>query len=348
MNGFKHILVAFLALFLVACASQEEDKNAFDSPLYDGRPVDTLTSEAAPLSEKEAIMRGDIALGNRNLDLALYEYIRSLSFPEAQYRDKSLYNIGRIHQSRGNLALAEKAYLLAIEDNPNNVKVLEQLGSIYAKSGDVEQGYSYFLRALNADQVRLKSSNTLKQGDLVTAQDVEALKIDGSSPTTAYMGLGVLTDVKAEHELAQAFYNKAIKITPKSVKAQMNLGYSYYMTGDYENAQRYTMAALEVDPNNEKAQNNLALIYLGKGEIKRAINVFMRQMDAAEALNNVGYFLILQGKPDKAIPYLQQAIDKKPSYYKVANENLERALAEVRAKTVKEQGLEEQPTKVTQ
>ncbi len=95
-------------------------------------------------------------------------------------------------------------------------------------------------------------------------------------------------------------------------------------------ALKYTLSALEQEPDNEKAQNNLALIYLSRGEIKRAINVFMRQMDAAEALNNVGYFLILQGKPDKAIPYLQQAIDKKPSYYRVANENLNRALAEVR------------------
>jgi Tfp pilus assembly protein PilF len=57
----------------------------------------------------------------------------------------------------------------------------------------------------------------------------------------------------------------------------------------------------------------------------------MKFMDAPEALNNVGYFLMLQGKPERAIPYLQQAIDKKPSYYKVANENLERALLEVRA-----------------
>ena len=53
-------------------------------------------------------------------------------------------------------------------------------------------------------------------------------------------------------------------------------------------------------------------------------------MTKPEALNNVGYFLTLQGKPEKAIPYLQQAIDSRPTYYKVANENLERALAMVR------------------
>ncbi|CAK1945996.1 hypothetical protein VCRA2117O37_250001 [Vibrio crassostreae] len=108
------------------------------------------------------------------------------------------------------------------------------------------------------------------------------------------------------------------------------MGYSHYMYGNYKEAYQYTRSALELEPNNEKAQNNLALIYLASGDIKKATNVFMRHMDAPEALNNVGYFLILQGKPDQAVPYLQQAIDKKSSYYKVANENLNRALAEVR------------------
>ncbi|OIQ25675.1 tetratricopeptide repeat protein [uncultured Vibrio sp.] len=335
MKGYKRCVVITLSLMLTACATEPE-KPGFDSALYDGLPVDTLTSDAPPLNEKEAIMRGDIALSKNNIDLALYEYIRSLSFPDGQYHDKSLYNIGRIHESRGNLPLAQKAYSIALEENPNNVQVLEHLGGIYAKSGDVEQGYSYFLRALNADQVRLNSSNTLNPDDLVKSGDVEALQVDNDSPVTAYMGLGVLTDVKANHTLAQAFYKKALLIEPRSVKVQINTGYSYYMSGDYKTALKYTLSALEQEPNNEKAQNNLALIYLSRGEIKRAINVFMRQMDAAEALNNVGYFLILQGKPDKAIPYLQQAIDKKPSYYKVANENLERALAEVRANTVQE------------
>src|SRR5690606_6062351 len=120
----------------------------------------------------------------------------------------------------------------------------------------------------------------------------------------AYMGLGILYDVKAQHDVAKAFYKHALRIEPKSSKALMNMGYSYYMSGDYDNAKRYTMSALEQDQNNQRAQNNLALIYLASGEEQRALNVFMNFMDAPEALNNVGYFLMLQGKPERAIPYL--------------------------------------------
>ncbi|MBW3694252.1 tetratricopeptide repeat protein [Vibrio sp. T187] len=326
-------LLALMASLIIAGCASEPEKESFDSVLYDGRPVDTLTSELAPLTETEAITRGDIALSNGNTDLALYEYIRAIEFPDAQHQDQSLYTIGRIHYSRGNLALAEKAYLMSIDYNPNNVKVLEHLGAMYSKQGNVEQGKSYFFRALNADQVRLNNPKML-DGDVVTVQGVKALQVDNESPALAYMGLGVLYDVEAKHDVAKALLHKALKIKSTSVKVLINLGYSYYMSGDYVDAQRYTLAALEKDPTNEKGQNNLALIYLGKDEIKRAINVFMRHMSAPEALNNVGYFLILQGKPDKAIPYLQQAIDKQASYYKVANENLERALAEVREKDI--------------
>lgn len=317
-------------ILMFGCASEPE-RASFNDPLYNGKPVDTLSSEAPPLNEKEAIMRGDTALQSNNTDLALYEYLRSLEFPEAKYQDKTLYNIGRIHQTKGNYSLAEQAYLLAVKANPNNEQVLEQLGSIYLKSGKVDQAKSYFYRAINADQIRLKSGKSIDIQSSSIVAKVADLSVDTASPSEAYMGIGILYDVDGKHGLAQSFYAKALDITPNSVNALINTGYSYYMSGNYQQAQRFMVSALEEDANNEKAQNNLALIYLAKGQVKRAINVFTKQVGAAEALNNVGYFLILQGKPEEAIPYLQQAIDKNPSYYKVANENLERALSEVRS-----------------
>ena len=159
----------------------------------------------------------------------------------------------------------------------------------------------------------------------VKLQKVVDLKVDKYSPEYAYMGLGVIADLDTEHKLAQAFYKQALSIKPDSIKTLINVLYVRRLS----QSATFRFASTEKDPNDEKALNNRA-IYLGKGEITRAVNVFSKHMDKPEALNNVGYFLILQGKPDKAIPYLQQAIDSKTSYYKVANENLEKALAMVR------------------
>ncbi len=334
MKGLRYLLVFVLTTLLVACANNNDPK--LDTSLYDGKPIDTLSLEEPPKTEKEAIQRGDTALSAGNSDLALYEYIRSLAFENGQYSDRALYNIGRIHQSRNNLALAEKAYLIAIEENPNNIQVLEQLGILYSRNGDLEQGKSYFLRAVNADQLRFNNDETFESKDLSTVNSVVSLKVDVHSPEYAFMGLGVASDLDRQHELAQAFYKQALSIDPESVKTLINVGYSFYMSGDYRKAQRFILQALDIDPDNEKALNNLALIYLAKGEVNRALNVFSQHMEKPEALNNVGYFLTLQGKPEKAIPYLQQAINTKSTYYKVANENLERALALVREEQAKQ------------
>ncbi|CAK2053836.1 Tetratricopeptide repeat protein [Vibrio crassostreae] len=330
MMLYNKFLLLLLPILLLGCASSDEPTNQFDAELYSGKPIDSLTSDDPPLNEKEAIMRGDIALRDSNIDLALYEYIRSLSFPEKEFHDKTLFTIGQIHSSRGNYALAEKAYLAALDFNPAHTEVLEQLGVLYTKQRLTDEGRSYFFKAINSDQVRLKSSETIQNYQALSQSEVASLKVDSMSPALAYMGIGVLEDVDGKHQIAQEYFKKSLTIDKSSVKALLNMGYSHYMYGNYKEAYQYTRSALELDPNNEKAQNNLALIYLASGDIKKATNVFMRHMEAPEALNNVGYFLILQGKPDQAVPYLQQAINKKSSYYKVANENLNRALAEVR------------------
>ncbi|MCE7637450.1 hypothetical protein LZT07_08960 [Vibrio fluvialis] len=102
------IIILCVVFMLNACSSNTSQPKPFENELYDGRPVETFDTEAAPMTEVEAIKRGDYALKGNNTDLALYEYVRSLDFPNAQYKDKTLYTIGRIHQARGNFELSEK------------------------------------------------------------------------------------------------------------------------------------------------------------------------------------------------------------------------------------------------
>ncbi|MFA1562043.1 tetratricopeptide repeat protein [Aliivibrio fischeri] len=331
MKTIKQIgLCIVISVFLTACASKEKEPSKYEVSLYDGKPIESLTQDDPPLTEVEAITRGDTSLKQGNIDLALYEYIRSLSFSDAQYQARTLVNIGRIHELRGNDSLAESAYLMSLDFNPNSVEPLEKLGAMYTEKGMIKEGKSYFFRSLNADQIRLESKQMIKGNETIYPEDIKALLTDEKSPALAYMGLGILSDTEGDHMVAEQFYEKALSIKPNSVKVLINLGYSYYMNANYLDAKRYTVWALERAPNNEKAQNNLALIYLAQGDIKRSINTFMRHMEAPEALNNVGYFLILQGRPEEAVPYLEQAIDKKSSYYRIANENLNRALEEMR------------------
>lgn len=330
MKGFKIIVIGFSLTLTIGCASDNVQSN-YDASLYQGRPTETLTQQPPPKSEVEAIQRGDAALNAGNIDLALYEYIRSMSFSPSDYKDKTLYTIGQIHLSRGNNDLAEKAFLMSVDEDPNNAMALQQLGNLYTLLGRVDEGESYFLRAVNADQLRL-SSNAMIDYESLDESSVKALKVDSQSPAIAYMGLGIIADVENNYEIARVLYEKAYTASPSTTKILINQGYSYYMSGEYERASLYTQKALKREPDNEKAQNNMALIYLAQGQESNALNMFSRHMESFEALNNVGYFLMIKGYPEKAIPYFQQAIDAKPSYYKIANVNLDKALSQVRAK----------------
>ncbi|KUI96749.1 TPR repeat-containing protein [Vibrio sp. MEBiC08052] len=325
------IAVTLMVGLMTGCATQQQQQaSSMMAQLYDGRPLSSLNVTDAAKTEQEAITRGDAAMREQNDDLALFEYIRALSLPSGQHRDQILYKIGRIHQLHQREALADKAYQMALRDNPDNIDVLQQLGVINSKKGAFDVGKRYFLRAIDVDQERLNHPANLSQ----TRNPIEwvaALELDEHSPTDAYMGLGIIYDMDFHHELAQALYKKVLHIQPQSGKLLLNIGYSYYMSGDYLEAKRATLAALALEPDNRRAQNNLALIYLGHGKIQRALNVLMQQMESYEAFNRVGYFLMIQGDPGKAIPYLQQAIDEKPSYYQAAHENLERAVADVNA-----------------
>ncbi|TOO96179.1 hypothetical protein CGH25_03335 [Vibrio parahaemolyticus] len=322
----KYVIISLLVL--TACATNEQASD-FDSSLYSGKPVESLTNDEPPKTEEEAISRGDIALTNKNVDLALYEYIRSLSFPNAVHKDKTLYTVGRIHLARENYELADKAFRASLAENPDNIGSLQELGTLYTKRGEKDVGKSYYIRALNADQIRMKGNPNITN-DNITAESVATYRYDDKSPVAAYSGLGVLYDVRGDHGVAQALIRKGLDIDPRNVNALVSLGYSYYMEKEYSKATHFTQAALSIKPSDERAINNLGLIALAKDQPRQALSIFSRHMTEPEALNNVGYFLILQGKPDEAIPYLQQAIDKNPAYYELANKNLERALAIVR------------------
>ncbi|GEM80164.1 tetratricopeptide repeat protein [Vibrio superstes] len=330
VNFKKASLAILICVGLIGCASSEPEPVEFDNSLYSGKPVDSLTSQEPPKSEMEAITRGDTALSTKNYDLALYEYLRSLSFSDSTHQNQTLYTVGRIHSAKGNLPLAEKSYMKALEFNANDVKSLEELGLLYTKQGLTPEGKVYFFRAINADQVRLDNPDILTGYSEITEDTLKKLRYDSESPFRSYMGLGILSDVDKNYDIAKRYYERALEINPNSIQATVNLGYSHYMSGSYYLAQRITNRALKRDSNNEKALNNLALIYIALGDNRQALNIFKRHMSTPEALNNVGYFLMLRGKADEAIPYFQQAIDQNPSYYKVANENLERALSEVR------------------
>lgn len=287
-------LLCVLALALCGCATTPAPATDDYSSLYDGRPKTVFATEMPTADAAQAIRRGDQALARGDADRALWLYIQSLRHDSRT--PVGFARIGTVHERRGNLALAARAYEGALEREPDNVALRERLATV-------------LLNAREPDRAR------------------EHLELIASSPQAGwrtYNGLGILADLDGDHAGAINHFERALALTPDSTRLLSNLGYSRYLHGDWDSARAAYVRALAIEPRHELALRNLALLEVRAGNAGTATELLTRIMPEAEALNDVGYFAMLAGEHGLAAAYLRRAIDASPSYYALAHRNLAR------------------------
>ncbi|MGF1759206.1 tetratricopeptide repeat protein [Photobacterium sagamiensis] len=318
-------LSILLSSLLSGCATQEDQTNAsntnFDHELYDGKSTLGLSGDFPPETPTEAIIRGDKAYLEKNSDLALYEYIRALSFPAQDKADQAYYKIGYIHQQRGNFELAKIAYSRAALINEDNIQYAASAGIVELKLGENENAEKHLLRTIRMDQERQGKTDWDPNLDTFASK----LSIDQSSPLNAYIAMGIIADLDARHEQAQQIYRSCLRVNGKSRPALTNLGYSYYLSGNARQAEIINKRATMLYPDDKRAWSNLGLIYIRSKRYEDALDSLQHAMSPAEALNDIGYFSMLEGDYEASVNYLEQAINTSPTYYAKAHQNLKRA-----------------------
>ncbi|PSW15811.1 Flp pilus assembly protein TadD [Photobacterium rosenbergii] len=319
------IKLAILPVLLVGCSNNGNIDNStnvdFNHELYDGKSTLGLSADFPPENAQEAILRGDKAYLANDPDLALYEYIRALSFPSQENADKAFYKIGYIHQQRGKYDLAKLSYSRAAMIEPNNIQYASSVGTVELKLGEPENARSQFIRAVKMDQERQGKSDWDPDKDLFS----QRLLIDDNSPINAYIGLGIIADLDAKHKSAQQIYLTALMQDSRSEKTLTNLGYSYYLDGNLKQAEIINRRTTTLYPNNKRAWSNLGLTYIKSRRYEDALDALSRVMPKERALNDIGYFAMLEGDYENSISYLERAINTSPVFYAKAQENLKRA-----------------------
>ncbi|WP_413111009.1 tetratricopeptide repeat protein [Thaumasiovibrio sp. DFM-14] len=320
----QFVFIGGVLSILAGCATTEDQQtqlSGFDHELYDGKSTLGLSGDFPPASPQEAIARGDQAYLAQDADLALYEYIRALSFPSQEEADIAYYKVGYIHQQRGNYDLARLAYERASLANPNNSQYLTALGNTELKLGNKESAKTSLTQAIVLDQKR--------QSNSVEAEQIEdentRLLIDAQSPLNAYNALGVICDLETKHLDAQKLYKLGLNQQPRDEKLLNNYAYSLYMNGDLNQAENIYKRITKLNSQSDKAWSNLGLIYIRKGQYNAAYGALKHAMKPEAAYNDIGYFAMLEGDYEAAIHFLQKAIDASPTYYITAQENLAQA-----------------------
>lgn len=309
------LVILILSFTLFSCSTTDEAKRE-----PHGYPRDDLSGEISS-SQKGMISNNSQAAFDSaiqaqemgDLDKALYYYIQTLQFDPANV--DVLMRIARIHEQKGNKSIASSAYLEAVKNDPTLILAYQGLGVIEMENRQYKQAQAYLQHAIALDQTRLSAL----QGNQAAGYHA----LDKKSPVKSYTVSGIIEDIGNNFDLARIYYNLALEVNPNSTNILANMGYSYYLTGNLKLAESYFIRAIDADPLSIRAWTNLGLVYVRKGQYNRAIKTFKQVMSEFDAYNDLGYFVMLDGRLDEAEYFFKKAIDMSPRYFVKAYANLE-------------------------
>jgi Flp pilus assembly protein TadD len=245
----------------------------------------------APTAKMLAAADEAVRIGNLKAAVPLYAQVLHEE-PTASTWMKA----GFVHFRLGNDREAGYAFDQAIELEPDNADAHEQIGLLYVAHQRIEPARVHLERAVVLDPTRWRAQN----------------------------GLGVLADLQHDYPAAVVHYRGALDIKPDSAMLLNNLGYSMYLAGDLDNSAIKFVEAITRDTRYEPARRNLGLLYARKGAYADAVELLATVMTEAAAYNDVGYMAMQRGDYPAAENLLKEAVDRSPTYYQIAAENLTR------------------------
>jgi len=155
--------------------------------------------------------------------------------------------LGSVYDTQGKAALAEAAYLKALELEPRLVGAYLALSQRYADSGKHDQAL---------------------------AKLHDALKVDPNNIAVLVRSAG-LYETKGDIAKAKEAYEKAVALNPRSALAANNLAYLYMQYGgDKERALQLAQTAKEAAPDEPNISDTLGWILYKRGVYQRALSLF--------------------------------------------------------------------------
>jgi tetratricopeptide (TPR) repeat protein len=213
------------------------------------------------------------------------------------------------------LSSAEAAYLKGdistleslSRENGENPAILDMIGKIYHKQGNINRAVDYYQKALQIDSRRHQSLFNLgvacfDQADYARAESLfrQAIK---QMPSNVEYRHNLALALERQDKIKESIdaYKAAIKIG--SSKDDPALAQSFYCLarlyqkqgGDTDQAQAIELykKAIEIDPKLVAAYNNLGVAYSEQGRYPEAIELYQKALSIdggfSEARKNLGY-----------------------------------------------------------
>jgi len=283
--GSSRMNATLLALRGEAYLMQGEKKRARDS------------IEQALLQSRD---NSDVLLSAAKLALTETKIIAALGYLEEMLKldaknSRAWFLRGEIDFMAGRLALAEKAFLRAIELESYNVNT------------------SLFFLA-NASLARTNLTQGRHQNALSRIDDV-LLKIAPEHPLPNYLRALVLYQL-GDYDVAENYLIKVVKIVPNDRGSILLLGAVSYHQGKFEQANAYLITFIAAMPDYIPARKLLAATRIRLQQLDSAMEVLEAVVadapDDVELLEMIGGVALQLGDSRGARDYLSQALKKSP------------------------------------
>ncbi len=312
-RSFKHniwLLTALLFLF-VACQSDKEPKMTYPEGEI---PVTTASDEAMQefLKGLELLDHGNAQEARAYFDKALeldpdfvsaqmYRANSASSAKDwAENRDKFLAMRDKANEGEAlmmdiveaNLAVdQEKRKNLTLkltEKYPSSARAVSNLAGYYSSMDETAKARETWAKAIEINPDFIPAMNSL--------------------------GFSYLFTTPKDYTKAQKYFEMAVEKIPQSSRAQINLGDCYRAQGDLQKALGSYLKAAELDPNDDVALSKAGHANSFLGNLTAARENYRNSRAVSEfglgSYNFEANTFILEGDHEKALAYLQEAIEE--------------------------------------
>ncbi|NNM82865.1 MAG: tetratricopeptide repeat protein [Burkholderiales bacterium] len=242
---------------------------------------------------------------------------------------------GNAHFVEGRLDEAEHSYRRALEFDPRNAEVHNNLGLLLQAKGRAEDALEQFREAL-----RIRPDLTVARynlgfllfgmGEAAQAEDcfLKVVEREATHFSTLYH-LGILAAQSGRKENAEAWMRRAVQADPQHALARYNLGSLLEGSSPVEAEEAYRNA-IRIQPDFALAHNNLGHLLERAARTEEAQECYRKAIlydpRSCEALVNLGRLLGTR-TPGEAEACYRQAISLRPDF-SVAHYNLANLLSE--------------------
>ena len=228
---------------------------------------------------------------------------------------ESLVLLSNIFAMNRNYQKAKDFLIKANKIKPNNLSVLNNLGTAFKELDNLKEAVSFFEQVIKINPDHTNANYNLgiiflNAREFKKAKNFfsKTVKVQPNYAAAFIMIANINVELK-EHESAVSNYQKAIEINPKLVSAHNNLGLVYRILNDFENAVKCYEEAIKLKEDHAGAHHNLAIALKEIGKFNESIKSHENAIKY-EPENPSHYYYLSELKTDILVPQLKTKIEK--------------------------------------